>query len=259
MPRPWADTPAQLIKETGFLQRSDIPADHFVISMAQIMATAHNILLRGFNSSYNQCLGVDKGNPADIADFLIFNQAVYHLTHAHHLTEEEVFFPDVEEIAGVKGLMESNVQQHREFDERLEKFRKYVFETDVKDYDGQTLKDTLDDLLSKLQVHLHEEVETMLDLVKYDEEKLKVAWKKMTNYAHESHDKFLVTPAAFGCSDSDQVIDGKVFHYPPTTPELIETIQNVFEPKYSGAWRFNPCDTSGTPRPLPFLNPEVAN
>ncbi|KAK7179915.1 hemerythrin hhe cation binding domain-containing protein [Paraphaeosphaeria sporulosa] len=47
-------------------------------------------------------------------------QSIHH--HHHHDTEEQQFFPEIEQIAGIVGLMEANVEQHRAFTPGFEAF-----------------------------------------------------------------------------------------------------------------------------------------
>ena len=58
--------------------------------------------------------------------------------------EEEYFFPMIEEYTGVKGIMETNVNQHAAFAAGVERFRIYVFQTRPETYDGKRLKDIVD-------------------------------------------------------------------------------------------------------------------
>jgi hemerythrin-like domain-containing protein len=189
MSKAWADQPFALISETGIRARTDIPAGHAAVNYAHKMALLHNMIIRGLNALYNQCLGVQT-DTTDAHDFLVFGQVFYETLHGHHQLEEILFFPELEKITGEKGLMDGNVQQHKDFEESLEQFREYVFKTNADAYDGMELKAILDNLGPILEKHLHEEIKTLLDLAVYDSQKLQDLWGRCEKTAHESHDKY---------------------------------------------------------------------
>lgn len=135
-------SPFALISETGVKARKDIPAGHPCVFWAQQMALIHNSILRALNASYNQCLGVQTGTQ-EAADFLVFNQCLFEFLEEHHTVEEEVFFPDIEKAAGIKGLMDANVEQHHAFEAGLTAFKEYVFGTSKDEYDGEKLREII--------------------------------------------------------------------------------------------------------------------
>jgi hemerythrin-like domain-containing protein len=125
----WAAGPFKLITETGVKSRPEIPSTSMIYVYAQQIALAHNLFLRGLNASYHQCLGVKSGS-VDARDFLIFNQVLSEVIHDHHDMEEDFLFPAIEQISDQhKGLMQSNFEEHAEFQESFNAFRRYVFET----------------------------------------------------------------------------------------------------------------------------------
>jgi hypothetical protein len=80
------------------------------------MCVVHNSLLRGLNSIYLQGPNIQ---PADYADFIGYSLCWHSVIHEHHTSEEEQFFPDIEEVVGEKGLLDGDVQQHSKKDEFL--------------------------------------------------------------------------------------------------------------------------------------------
>jgi hypothetical protein len=66
---------------------------------------------------------------------------------------------------------------------------KIFFKTSVDAYDGMKLKAILDNLGPILEKHLHDEIETLLDLAVYDSQKLRDLWAQAVKRIHESHDK----------------------------------------------------------------------
>ncbi|EGC49635.1 hemerythrin HHE cation binding domain-containing protein [Histoplasma capsulatum var. duboisii H88] len=257
MSKIWADTPMSLISETGYKERSDIPLGHFAITAAQNMAHLHNVIIRGFNSSYNQCLAV-KPDTVDASDFLIYNRALYKNVKSHHDVEEEISFPGLAKLTGVEDIMDQNIQEHKDFEDGLEKFREYIFETDAKSYDGKSLQEVLDNLVPALHKHLVGEIPTLLDLAKYDSKKLEAWWSQTGKNATKNMDVFQDAPFMLGCMDSTFKIDGESRLFPPVPPPIKYLSKYVLQWRYSGAWRFSPCNAFGNPRPLAAPNPKVS-
>ncbi|EEP81667.1 predicted protein [Uncinocarpus reesii 1704] len=251
MPEPWADTPLSLIADTGFQSRSDIPPNHGAIHFARNMACLHNLLLRSFNASYNQCLRVKKGTK-EAADFLIFNQIMYEsITHHHHI-EEEYMFPRLEQITGVKGIMDQNIQEHKDFEGGLHKLSEYVFNTDASSYDGETLKGILEILGPVLEKHLHAEIPTLLDLGQYDTKALMGAWEFVSKKAEAGLVQSRTGMMALSCIDKTFVLDGEHITFPKFPAFVPYLAKYIFKWPHAGSWRFAPCDGFGNPRPLPF-------
>ena len=98
--------------------------------------------------------------------------------HHHHDMEEQVFFPSIEQIAGQKGLMERNVEQHRSFTPGFDAFYEYAKTCKPKDYDGTKLSNLVESFAEPLTQHLHDEPETLRGLNKYDSERIRQAYKR---------------------------------------------------------------------------------
>jgi hemerythrin-like domain-containing protein len=162
--QPWADTPFPLLPTPGRGQNISKLPPH--LHIAREMACAHNGLLRGLNSIYQQSPFVS--SPTDIKDFLTYTTFWCSWIHEHHEGEETLFFPTVEEVTGVKGLMEKNVEQHHAFMSGLEELEKCVKSMKVEEYDGEKLRGIIDQFGGKLTAHLSEEIDTLLELEKYD-------------------------------------------------------------------------------------------
>ena len=84
---------------------------------ASTMCVVHNSLLRGLNSIYVQSPNVQ---PADYTDFIGYSLCWHSVVHEHHTSEEYLFFPEIEEAVGEKGLLDGNVQEHSEQDDFLD-------------------------------------------------------------------------------------------------------------------------------------------
>lgn len=76
---------------------------------ASHMALVHNVLIRGYNSIYQQAPHIQ---PADYRDFLGYCLAWHDMVQGHHDSEEEVLFPGIEEATGVKGIMDGEKAEH---------------------------------------------------------------------------------------------------------------------------------------------------
>jgi hemerythrin-like domain-containing protein len=160
----WADTPFTLIPTPGRGENLNKLDD--AVFIAREMANAHNGMLRALNSIYQQCTFVKE--PKDVKDLLLYATFWCDWIHEHHDGEETFFFPRVEEITGVKGLMEVNVTQHQVFMAGLEELHKYAKETPVEGYDGMKLRNIIDSFGGNLTKHLTEEIGTLLGLKIYD-------------------------------------------------------------------------------------------
>ncbi len=61
----------------------------------------HNTIIRGINAVYHQAPHV---KPADHKAFLNFTSTMIQYTRIHHDGEENMFFPAIEQMTGVKGV-----------------------------------------------------------------------------------------------------------------------------------------------------------
>jgi hemerythrin-like domain-containing protein len=98
--------------------------------------------------------------------------------HHHHDAEETIFFPSIEKITGVEGIMERNIEQHRAFTPGFEAFDTYTRTCIPGDYDAVKLKSLIDSFAEPLHRHLKEEIETLQGLNKYDSEEIRKAYKR---------------------------------------------------------------------------------
>lgn len=97
--------------------------------------------------------------------------------HHHHDAEESDFFPDIEKIPGVNGLMARNVEQHREFTPDFEHLEEYCRSCPPADYDGQRLKALIEGFAEPLTRHLYDEIDTLRGLNKFDSVRIKQAYQ----------------------------------------------------------------------------------
>lgn len=159
----------------GFVKQTS----HGAYYVATQMALAHNGILRGLNSIYIQAPNIPREDLTTVADFLTYCQCWSESMHHHHDCEEELFFPDIDKVSGVPGLMETNREQHRSFTPGFESFQEYAKTCAPKDYDGQKLRNLVEDFAEPLTKHLHDEVGTLHALDKYDSESVRQAYKRL--------------------------------------------------------------------------------
>jgi len=241
--RPWADTPFTLIPTPSHGQDLKTIPDH--VYMAREMVFAHNGMLRGLNSIYQQCIHVFQ--PKDVADLLKYAEFWCDWIHEHHSAEETILFPKIEAIIGQKGFMERNILQHHEFMGDLEGFQKVVKETSVEDYDGMKLRAIIDGFGQKLTEHLTSEIGTLLELDKYPDPGLKQAWLDLDALMRKA-DASVLHPLVFGTAD--RTFENE--DWPEVPMPVRYLVHYWFERKHRGVWRFSPSTTFGEPRPLTF-------
>src|SRR4051794_33719179 len=75
------------------------------------MALSHNVFIRGLNSIYLQAPNLQ---PEDHSDFINYCKCWCAVLNNHHRMEEATVFPLIEELTNEKGIMDVNVEQHRE-------------------------------------------------------------------------------------------------------------------------------------------------
>jgi hemerythrin-like domain-containing protein len=142
------------------------------------MALAHNGILRGLNSIYLQATHIPRDDVNTIRDFLTYCQCWCESMHHHHEAEENNFFPSIEQISGVQGVMERNVEQHRAFTPGFDLFQEYARTCLPKDYDGGKILSLIEAFAEPLTRHLYDEIDTLRALDVYDSGHIRQAYKR---------------------------------------------------------------------------------
>lgn len=142
------------------------------------MALAHNGIIRGLNSIYLQAPHIPRDGQDAIRDFLTYCQCWCESMHHHHDAEEQNFFPAIERVANLPGLMERNVEQHRAFTPGFDAFQQYAQTCVPKAYDGVEITSLIDAFAEPLTRHLHDEIETLRALDKYDSGRIREAYRR---------------------------------------------------------------------------------
>jgi hypothetical protein len=99
--------------------------------------------------------------------------------HHHHDAEEKVFFPSIELISDVQGIMERNIQQHRAFTPGFDLFQEYSRTCLPENYDGQKIRNLIEGFAEPLTRHLHDEIETLRALDTYDSGRIRQAYRRL--------------------------------------------------------------------------------
>jgi hemerythrin-like domain-containing protein len=126
------------------------------------MANVHNSFIRGLNCIYLQAPHVHETK--DKEDFLKFISFWCGFVHHHHNVEEEMVFPQIEQLTGKKSLMNSNIEQHKIFEPGLLKLDEYATTTTAVGYDATKVRSMIDGFADALYDHLKAEIPTLLAL-----------------------------------------------------------------------------------------------
>lgn len=160
------------------------------------MAMAHNGIIRGLNSIYLQATALPEGDARTVRDFLTYCQCWCESMHHHHDVEEESFFPAIEQLSSVPGLMEQNVLQHAAFTPGFNAFHEYVQKCSVKDYDGSEIRRLVEGFAEPLTLHLSDEIDTLRALNKFDSARVRKAYDqldgRLRNTDNVSSERWLV-------------------------------------------------------------------
>lgn len=146
--------------------------------MASEMIIIHNVLIRGVNAIYLQCINVgERGTDKDKIDFANFAARWAELAHEHHSAEEDSFFPGINKLTMTPGLMDGNLAEHEAFEPGLKEFAEYVLNVSegIVHYDGHKVKSLLDSFMPILNSHLENEIPSLVRLSEWDE---KIPWQK---------------------------------------------------------------------------------
>ncbi|KAK3312749.1 hypothetical protein B0H66DRAFT_568837 [Apodospora peruviana] len=253
MPTPvYADHPFSLIESPLYRQKKEsgnTDADA-ILYCASEMCHIHGLIIRWLNSIYLQAPHI---KPADEKPFLQYMAGWHQLIHLHHHEEEEDFFPWVEELTGVKDIMEGNVQQHQAFHGGLDKFITYVKDVQAgkETYDGKKVVKIIDEFGAILAQHLADEIPTLLGLKEYGEEKFKTMKERFDAMGQRSMAScsFRILTAAF--ANIDVHFEDDIWSQWPPAPGVVKfLIRNVSWKMNSDVTKFGAVDKSGKLQPL---------
>jgi hypothetical protein len=213
------------------------------------MGLVHNSLICGLNSIYLQAPHV---KPKDQKQFCTYILRWHQLLTLHHRNEEADFFPAVEAMAGEKGIMEPNVEQHHAFGQGLDALFKYVTEcqASTQTYDGARIVKMIDDFGPILVEHLGDEIPTIQGLRAYG--------AKMAELPKAFDEEGEKTMKALGLSGMCFFFANHNLHYendlwldfPPAPGVVKVACRYIFWWFHADVNKFGACDRKGHLKPL---------
>ncbi|KUJ23801.1 uncharacterized protein LY89DRAFT_604022 [Mollisia scopiformis] len=244
----WANTPYSFIETPKHKERKTGYTNPYMETASE-MCVVHNALLRGLNSIYIQGPNV---HPSDCMDFIGYSLCWHSAIHEHHTSEEEQFFPEIEEAVGEKGLLDGNVEQHKSFQAGLDDFKGYLEGLAGKEasFDAAHLNGIIESLAPALCNHLSSEIQDLLALSKYgDKLPIEDLWGKEGKRTVTSMTKFKALPFFFLNLDITHE-DYLWKDWPPVPSPARWVITHCLTLKHQGYWKFASCDQRGVPKPL---------
>ncbi|KAG7043769.1 hemerythrin HHE cation binding domain-containing protein [Colletotrichum scovillei] len=252
--KPWADGPFKLISSTRAGTKKGVKTAG-VNRMAEEMTIIHNLILRIINTVYLQCINVEK-SPNDVQDFVSYAIEWSKMVEEHHETEETDVFPEIEQLAGVPGLMRANVAQHEAFHDGLHAYMGYLDKVQKGEeaYSGEKLKGIIDSFMPVLREHLSDEIDSLLRLNEYDrnwDEWYEKLMKKLLGRMGDAKLKTTTIPLLL--TNRDTTFEEGVHAWWPPVPWIAFLMMRwLYIPAHKNWWRFSSCDDRGAPRELPF-------
>ena len=237
------------------------------------MALAHNGIIRGLNAIYLQATNIAREDLQARRDFLTYCQCWSESMHHHHDAEEKDFFPSIEQISGVEGIMERNIEQHRAFAPGFDAFHEYSRSCLPQDYDGREIRSLIEAFAEPLTGHLRDEIETLRALDQYDSKRVQQAYQRLekslmaTDNVSSASDvqaissvsltpfQYRIGPLVFGTADRN--FEGGMHNFPSVPFFVPFVIHYWFARRYRGAWQYNPCTMWRDRRELTFKGPST--
>ncbi|KAH8903565.1 hemerythrin HHE cation binding domain-containing protein [Coniochaeta sp. PMI_546] len=245
----YADHPFPLIKSPEFTNKQNGTKTDIFDHCASEMACVHNLLIRGLNAIYLQALYI---KPADEKSFVNYILTFSALLHAHHTGEEVDFFPTVEAMAGEKGMMEANVEQHHAFHDPLEAFDQYIqaIAAGQDKYDGKKVVGLIDAFGPALMQHLADEIPTIQGLRKYGD-KMADLQKKFDEEGEKNMKKVGLKGLSVCLTMMDlHYEDDTWINWPPMPAVVNFLCRNVIWWFVRDTAKFGACDRVGNLKPL---------
>ncbi|KAH7136853.1 hypothetical protein B0J13DRAFT_479577 [Dactylonectria estremocensis] len=245
----YADHPFPLVQTPNFKLNKDGKTPDLFDDLASLMGVIHNAIICGLNSIYLQAPYI---KPADERTFCTYMLKWHEFLCLHHYNEETDFFPSIESLAGEKGLMDLNVQQHHAFHDGLDAFSAFVrdCQSGKEKYDGRRIVELIDSFGPVLVEHLAGELPTLQGLRKYGD--------KMNTLPKVFDDEGEKTMKALGLSGMYFFFANQDLHYEedlwasfPPAPGIVKFLcRNVVWWFNTDLYKFGSCDRHGSIKPL---------
>jgi len=214
------------------------------------MALVHNMMIRGLNAIYLQAPHITAKDEIAFSRFVVY----WHLLlHVHHRGEETDFFPHIEHLTGVEGLMGNNVAQHEAFHAGLDALNDYAQAVvDKKErYDGARVVALIDDFGHVLVEHLSDEIPTIEGL-RAHADKLAELPQLMEAEAEKNMKKLgLATGLVWCFANLDLGYEnGRWAAWPPAPLPVKVICRYISWWLHTDVWKFAACDRMGKMQPL---------
>jgi hemerythrin-like domain-containing protein len=214
------------------------------------MACVHNMLIRGLNAIYLQAPFI---SPRDEKSFLHFVNVWVLFLDSHHTREEQVYFPLVEELAGKKGIIDINAEQHHAFETGAEKFITYIQAcTEGKEpYIGNKIVQLIDGFGPILVEHLEDEIPTLLSLRRFGDRMMGLHERLAREGEKHLRETGLFRAAVWCLATHDLNYEAGIHRHLPLEPSFLLWVpRNVAWWLNGDWWKFAPCDRQGNMQPL---------
>lgn len=222
-----------------------------------MMAQVHNCFIRGLNGIYHLAPKVPTN---DLANFVAYCLSLSECIDFHHDEEENVVFPQVEEVTGVKGLMAENVEQHAAFHDGLIAFQDYLREllaSDPTKLSTKRFRQLFRSFAGPLQIHLEAEITCIENLRAYDHTGVDLE-KMAAEAAQKSTTPGIIVsqlPALMLNHDRTFEDGYSPGLWPPDIPAPVSFgVRRIGTCWYWGRWKFTTCDANQMPKDLVYMD-----
>lgn len=170
----------------------------------------------------------------------------------HHDSEEAFLFPEIEKATGTTGLMDDNVQGHRDFHDNFEAWGAWLGKCDrkVETFSPWVCRSMMDAFMTPLSDHLAAEIPTLLGLAHFGD-KLNLAGLLAKEGETVMGGMSKTTQLPLFLLNHDVTFEGAIHSFPPVPAPVTFMLRNVM-----GRWQFATCGFDGRPRELKFLGSE---
>ena len=176
----------------------------------------------------------------------------------HHDSEEAFLFPQIEKATGTTGLMDDNVQGHRDFHDNFEAWGHWLEDVVARkaDFESTKCRIMMDGFMTPLSAHLADEIPTLLGLAKFgDGLDLAGLLNKEGEMVMGGMSKTTQLPLFL--LNHDITFEGSIHAFPAVPAPVKFVLRSVMGRWQSSWWQFATCGYDGRPRELKFLGNEI--
>jgi len=189
---------------------------------------------------------ISKDDEKKVKSFLNYCQCWCESVHSHHHTEEERYFPALEEQLGA-GALSSNVTQHHLFEPPLNEFISYISSTlqNPSSYEGEAMMSKIGAFEEELVRHLKDEIGTLeAGGLKGRVSKEHLAKIQKMEEDHIKQETPLLTSLPFSLSNHSLPSFTET-RWPPLPAPVDWMVRNVAWWVHSDWWEWGCCDRRG--------------